>query len=109
VTATAQADQPRQVGQFKAERVQTAARESLGLAKLGGVAAFELRALLDQITFLEQQVAATEQQIETLLAACEQHLTDATWASCRSNAAAFPAVLIRDLHHSYRRSCPAPL
>ena len=64
------------LGQTKAEAVQTAARESLGLAKLGGVAGFELRALLDQITFLEQQVAATEQQIEGLLAPCEQHVTE---------------------------------
>jgi transposase len=64
------------LGQAKAEAVQTAAQESLGLAKLGGVAGFELRALLDQIAFLEQQVAATEEQIETLSAACEQHVTD---------------------------------
>ena len=64
------------LGQVKAEAVQTAARESLGLTKLGGVAGFELRALLDQIAFLEQQVAATEEQIETLSAACEQHVTD---------------------------------
>jgi transposase len=64
------------LGRTKAQAVQTAARESLGLAKLGGVAGFELRALLDQITFLEQQVAATEQQIEGLLATCEQHVTE---------------------------------
>ena len=64
------------LGQAKAEAVQRAARDSLGLVKLGGVAGFELRALLDQIAFLEQQVAATEQQIETLLASCEQHVTD---------------------------------
>jgi transposase len=64
------------LGQAKAEAVQAVARESLGLAKLGGVAGFELRALLDQITFLEHQVAVTEQQIEGLLATCEQHLTD---------------------------------
>jgi transposase len=64
------------LGKAKAEAVQTAARDSLGLAKLGSVAGFELRALLDQIAFLEQQVVATEQQIETLLASCEQHVTD---------------------------------
>ena len=64
------------LGQLRAEALQTAARESLGLSKLGGVAGFELRALLDQITFLEQQVAATEQQIEALLATLEQHVTD---------------------------------
>jgi transposase len=64
------------LGADKAEAVQMAARDSLGMTRLGGVASFELRALLDQITFLEQQVAAVEQQIETLLATIEQHLTD---------------------------------
>ncbi len=64
------------LGRVKAEAVQAAARDSLGLAKLGGVAGFELRALLDHIAFLEQQVAATEQQIEVLLATLEQHVTD---------------------------------
>src|SRR6266545_8311229 len=55
------------LGKVKAEAVQAAARDSLGLAKLGGVAGFELRALLDQIAFVEHQVAAVEQQIEVLL------------------------------------------
>jgi transposase len=64
------------LGQVKAEAVQSAARDSLGLTKLGGVAGFELRALLDHIAFLEQQVAATEQQIETQLATLEQHVTE---------------------------------
>ena len=60
----------------RAEAVQAAARDSLGLAKLGGVASFELRAVLDHIAFLEQQVAACEQQIEQLLATLEQHVTE---------------------------------
>ena len=64
------------LGQERAEAVQTAARDSLGITRLGGVASFELRALLDQITFLEQQVSAVEQQIEVRLAAIEQHVTD---------------------------------
>jgi transposase len=64
------------LGMERAEAVQTAARDSLGLAKLGGVASFELRALLDHIAFLEQQVAACEQQIEQLLATLEQHVTE---------------------------------
>jgi transposase len=64
------------LGQAKAEAVQAAARDSLGLAKLGGVAGFELRALLDHIAFLEQQVAATEQHIEAVMATLEQHVTD---------------------------------
>ena len=63
-------------GREKAEAVQAAARDSLGLAKLGGVASFELRALLEQIVFLEQQVAAVEHQVERLLATLEQHVTE---------------------------------
>jgi len=64
------------LGQARAEAVQAAARESLGLTKLGGVASFELRALLDQIAFVEHQVSAVEQQIEILLGTLEQHVTD---------------------------------
>jgi transposase len=60
----------------KAEAVQTAARDSLGLVKLGSVASFELRALLDQMAFLEHQVSAVEQQIELLMMRIEQHVTD---------------------------------
>lgn len=63
------------LGAAKAAAVQAAAQDSLGLERLGAVARFELRALLDQIAFLEQQVAATEQQIERLLADVDQHLT----------------------------------
>jgi transposase len=63
-------------GAEKAQALQMAARDSLGITRLGGVASFELRALLDQITFLEQQVAAVEQPIAVLLAQIEQHVTD---------------------------------
>ena len=64
------------LGAEKAQALQMAARDSLGMTRLGEVASFELRALLDQISFLEQQVAAVEQHIETLLASIEQHVTD---------------------------------
>jgi transposase len=64
------------LGVEKAQALQAAARDSLGMTRLGGVASFELRALLDQITFLEQQGAAVEQQIEARLAKIEQHVTD---------------------------------
>lgn len=66
------------LGRPKAEAVQAAARDSLGLERLGAVAGFELRALLDQIACREQQVAATERQTEALLATVEQHLTAVT-------------------------------
>jgi hypothetical protein len=69
------------LGRPQAEAVQAATRDSLGLERLGAVAGFELRGLLDQIAFLEQQVAATEREIEALLATVEQHLTDSTGLS----------------------------
>ncbi len=64
------------LGAEKAEALQLAAHDSLGITRLGGVASFELRALLDQIAFLEHQVAAIEQQIETRLAEIAQHVTE---------------------------------
>jgi transposase len=64
------------LGQTRAEAVQAAARDSLGLTRLGGVAGFELRALLDQIAFLEQQVAHVEGEIAARLGTLEQHVTD---------------------------------
>jgi transposase len=64
------------LGQVRAEAVQAAARESLGLSKLGGVARFELRSLLEHIAFLEHQVVTVEHEIEQLMAQTEQHVTD---------------------------------
>jgi transposase len=64
------------LGQARAEAVQAAARESLGLSKLGGVASFELRSLLEHIAFLEHQVVTVEHEIEQLMAQTEQHVTD---------------------------------
>lgn len=64
------------LGAAKAEALQQAARESLGITRLGSVASFELRALLDHIVFLERQVATVEQEIERRLATLDQHLTD---------------------------------
>lgn len=55
---------------------QAKAQDSLGSQALGQVARFELRALLDQIAFLEQHVAAVEQEVEAPMATIEQHLTD---------------------------------
>src|SRR6266542_3859806 len=64
------------LGAEKAEALQLAAHDSLGITRLGGVASFELRALLDQIALLEHKVAAIEQQIETRLAEIAQHVTE---------------------------------
>jgi transposase len=62
-------------GRDKAQGIQMAARNSLGLSSLGPVAALELRWLLDQIEFLEAQIAQVEAAIEELMAALEQDLT----------------------------------
>ncbi len=76
LTAMLQRTSRGRLGAEKAEALQQAARDSLGITRLGSVASFELRTLLAQIAFLEQQVAAVEQQIETRLAEIEQHVTD---------------------------------
>lgn len=62
-------------GREKAQVIQMAARNSLGLSSLGPVAALELRCLLDQIEFLEKQIAQVEAAIEELMATQEQYLT----------------------------------
>jgi len=62
-------------GREKAQVIQMAARNSLGLSSLGPVASLELRWLLDQIEFLEKQIAQVQEAIQELMAATEQHLT----------------------------------
>lgn len=62
-------------GREKAEVIQMAARNSLGLASLGPAASLELHCLLDQIEFLEKQIAQVETAIEELMAGQEQYLT----------------------------------
>jgi transposase len=64
------------LGRAKAEAIQAAARDSLGLERLGKVAGFELGVLLDEISFLEGQVAGVEREIGALMATIDQHLTD---------------------------------
>ena len=61
-------------GRDKAQVIQMAARNSLGLSSLGPVAALEMQCLLDQIEFLEGQIAQVEAAIEELMASTEQYL-----------------------------------
>ena len=56
------------LGAERAHAVKAAAQDSLGLKRLGAVAGFELQALLDQIAFLEQQIAAADREIAQVLA-----------------------------------------
>jgi transposase len=59
----------------RAERLQQAARTSLGLPYLRDAATVELRCLLAQVEFLEAQVKAVEAALERLFCQVSQHLT----------------------------------
>jgi transposase len=75
VTATLERVSRTQFGQEKAEAVQQAAADSLGLASRGAAARLEVDALLAQLPLLEQQVAAADRAMATLLASLDQHRT----------------------------------
>jgi transposase len=62
-------------GRVKAEALQQAAQDWLGLAALAPVAQLEVHAWLDQLRLLERQVAQTEAAINELLRAVEQPLS----------------------------------
>jgi transposase len=62
-------------GREKAQVIQMAARNSLGLSSLGPVASLELRWLLDQVEFLEKQIVQVEAAIGELMTTQEQYLT----------------------------------
>jgi Transposase IS116/IS110/IS902 family. len=61
-------------GKDKAQGIQMAARDSLGLSSLGPVASLEMGCLLDQIEFLEGQIAQVEGAVEAPMTAQEQYL-----------------------------------
>jgi transposase len=63
------------LGMEQAERLQQAARTSLGLPYLRDAAAVELRCLIAQVEFLDAQVKAIEAAIERLFSQVTQHLT----------------------------------
>jgi len=63
------------LGMERAERLQQAARTSLGLPYLRDAATVELRCLINQVEFLETQVKAIETAIERLFSQVTQHLT----------------------------------
>jgi transposase len=56
------------LGAGRAAAVQAAARDSLGVTRLGPAARFALQALLDQIELLEAPLAAAEREIGAVLA-----------------------------------------
>lgn len=64
------------LGRDKAEEIQAAARRSVGVTFLADAARVQLGCLLDQMTFIEQQVAEVDHALEALVAALpEQYLT----------------------------------
>lgn len=62
-------------GREKAQDIQADARISLGVAALGAAARLEIRALLQQIGLLEEQVAKTDAAVASLLEQIDQQLT----------------------------------
>jgi transposase len=63
-----------QLGRTRAEAVQAAAQDSLGLACLGPVGQVELRALLAQLRLVEQQIAATDAMLDLAVLQRAPHL-----------------------------------
>ncbi|MGA3058584.1 MAG: IS110 family transposase [Candidatus Limnocylindrales bacterium] len=57
----------RRLGQAKAERLQTAAQDSIAVPELDAEAAFEIGLLLDQFDLLETQIEAAEARVAELL------------------------------------------
>jgi transposase len=84
------------LGLERAERIQQAARTSLGLPYLRDAATVELRCLIAQVEFLESQVKATEAAITQLFSLVSQHLTSIKGIGIISAAAIFAE--IGDIH-----------
>ncbi len=75
LTAMLERASRKRFGRAKAEAVHAAAANSLGVAALGPAAGVEVRALLDQLALLEQQVAEVDQAIADLMMTLDQHVT----------------------------------
>jgi transposase len=63
-----------QLGQARAEALQAAARDSLGLACLGAVAQIEINALLDQLQLIERQISEIDAMLELATAQLAEYL-----------------------------------
>jgi transposase len=62
-------------GEAQAERMQTAARQSVGIGFLTNAVRVEMGCLLDQIDLLEEQRTQVDQVIEQLMQQIPQHIT----------------------------------
>lgn len=54
-------------GELKAEQILSAARRSFGVTHCRDTFSFQLRALLEQMKFIEQQVLDTEREVKTIM------------------------------------------
>lgn len=80
------------LGLDHAERLQQAARTSLGLPYLRDAATVELRCLLAQVEFLEAQVEAVKEALEQLFSKVPQHLTSIKGIGTMSAAAIYAEI-----------------
>lgn len=62
-------------GEHKAEQILTAARRSFGVTHCRDTFSFQLRALLEQMKFIEQQVADTEREIKAIMDSLNSPIT----------------------------------
>ncbi len=72
---TCSKDQPRPLRRTKAEAIQHAAQQSVGVRFLVDAVRVEMRCLLDQIDLLEEQVDQIDDALAALMAQIPQHIT----------------------------------
>lgn len=66
------------IGAAKAEKLKNAASHSFGITFAKNSFTFQLRALIEQISFIEQQVKETEEEISTLMEKLNSPITTIT-------------------------------
>lgn len=62
------------LGREKAEEIREACRHSVGIHTANAALTFELRLMVDQIQFIENQIDELEQRIESIYSRCECYL-----------------------------------
>ena len=83
-------------GQQKAEAIQNAARQSVGVSFLADAVRLEMRCLLAQIELLQDQRAQVDQVLATLMSQIPQHITSIPGIGLPTGAAILAE--IRDVH-----------
>lgn len=75
------------MGQDKAEALQAAAQQSVGIGYLTDVLQTQIRCLLVQLDTFEQQVAHIDQELEKMMASLPQHITSIPGISTTTGSA----------------------